>query len=208
MLTTILEILGIVSFAISGADKGMRKKLDLFGAYILALATCFGGGLLRDVILGITPPLSFRSPRNLLIATAATVIFLIRPLRKALRRNERLYELLLFLFDSLGLGVFTVMGVDVALTNAPWYGPVLPLFVGVITGVGGGVLRDTMAGDIPQIFVKHIYALASLAGAVVCLVIWKLLGREAAMVAGTSVTFLIRCFSAHFRWNLPSADEE
>lgn len=208
MLTTVLEILGIVSFAVSGADKGIRKRLDLFGAYILALATCFGGGLLRDVILGINPPLSFRSPRNLLIATAATAIFLIRPLRKALRKNERLYELLLFLFDSLGLGVFTVMGVDVALTRAPWYGPVLPLFVGVITGVGGGVLRDILAGDIPQIFVKHIYALASLAGAVVCLAAWKMIGREPAVIAGTFVTFLIRCLSAHFRWNLPSADEK
>ena len=79
------------------------------------------------------------------------------------------------------------------------------MFVGVVTGVGGGVLRDVMAGDTPYIFVKHVYASASLLGALMCAALWQWAGELPAMLTGTGTVVLIRCLSAHFRWNLPKA---
>lgn len=91
----------------------------------------------------------------------------------------------------------------------PWRPPTLFLlvFVGVVTGAGGGLIRDVMAGNTPYIFVKHVYACASLAGALVCAGLWEIAGSAAAMVAGLVTVVLLRCLSAHFRWNLPKAHE-
>ena len=83
----------------------------------------------------------------------------------------------------------------------------LLVFVGVVTGAGGGLIRDVMAGNTPYIFVKHVYACASLAGALVCAGLWEIAGSAAAMVAGLVTVVLLRCLSAHFRWNLPKAHE-
>ena len=110
----------------------------------------------------------------------------------------------MLLMDSIGLGVFTVIGVQAAFAQSSSHGIFLLIFVGVITGVGGGVLRDIMAGNMPYVFVKHIYACASLAGALLCTLLWK--GSAAwAMSLGAGLVILIRCLSAHFRWSLPKA---
>jgi len=109
----------------------------------------------------------------------------------------------MLLMDSAGLGIFTVMGVRVAWNCVEEPSLYLLVFVGVLTGVGGGLLRDVMAGDMPYIFVKHIYACASLVGAVICGVLWHPAGEVAAMLAGAAAVFAIRCLSAHYRWNLP-----
>ena len=108
--------------------------------------------------------------------------------------------------DSLGLGIFTVIGAQVAcvaLGHADW---LTIAFFGTITGVGGGVLRDVMAGDMPYIFRKHIYALASLAGALVWVAIHSLWSDRLAMFIGGSVVVVIRLLAAHYRWSLPKAD--
>ena len=208
MFLVILEILGLISFAVSGVVTAMRKRMDIFGAYVLALITCFGGGVLRDLILGQTPPAVFSQPVYPITATVTVAVFLIAPLRRTIMRRKKLYEFLLFLMDSIGLGAFTVVGVTASVAVFPEYNFMLHIFIGIITGVGGGVLRDTLAGDIPYIFVKHIYALASLTGAVVCLALWKLMGASAAAGIGAAVVLLIRCFSAYYKWNLPALEEE
>ena len=105
--------------------------------------------------------------------------------------------------DTLGLGIFTVVGINTAWNTSNEFGHFLLVFVGVITGVGGGVLRDMLAGNTPYIFVKHVYACASLAGAIVCVYTWDYIGMTRAMIDGTVVVVLIRLFSAHFKWNLP-----
>ena len=107
---------------------------------------------------------------------------------------------------SLGLGIFSVVGVSMAYTAQPDGGAFLAVFVGVLTGVGGGVMRDVMAGDMPYIFVRHIYACASLAGALLCALSWHALGQVPAMVAGAATVVVIRILSATFKWNLPKAD--
>lgn len=109
--------------------------------------------------------------------------------------------------DSIGLGAFTVIGIQIAYETLEAPTLFLLVFVGVVTGAGGGLIRDVMAGNTPYIFVKHVYACASLAGALVCAGLWEIAGSAAAMVAGLVTVVLLRCLSAHFRWNLPKAHE-
>ena len=118
-------------------------------------------------------------------------------------RNQKIFDLAMLFMDSLGLGIFTVMGIWIAMDLSPDRSRFLLTFVGVITGVGGGVIRDVLAGHTPYIFVKHIYACASMIGAIVCAFLWKLLPEYAVMLLGVAIILIIRLLSAHFRWNLP-----
>lgn len=203
----IFEIIGTVAFAVSGAITGLRKNMDIFGVCILGLTTAVGGGIIRDLILGITPPAAFREPTNALLAIAVSLIIFIRSIRRLLFGNRRVYEQLMLISDAAGLGIFTVCGVRVAI-DAGFGGSIfLTAFVAVLTGVGGGVIRDLFAGDRPQIFVKHIYACAALAGAVLCTLLWDIAGQSASMLAGFALIVIIRLLAARFRWSLPKAHE-
>ena len=204
-LVLLLEIAGTLAFSASGAMTGLRKGMDIFGVCILGLTTAVGGGVIRDLILGSTPPATFQNPIYAAVAvTAALVLFLPR-VRHLLTRDQRRYDQVLFWMDAAGLGIFTVLGIQAAYGCIPRPGLFLLVFVGVVTGAGGGVLRDILAGDTPYIFVKHVYASASLAGAAACGLLWAPLGEMPAMLIGTGLVMLIRCLSAHFRWNLPRA---
>ena len=170
--------------------------------------TSVGGGILRDVILGITPPLAFRDPTCTLVAVGVSLLLCIPWIRHSLMHNYRLFDVSLLLMDSVGLGVFTVMGIWNAMDFSPDRSTYLLVFVGLLTGVGGGVMRDVLAGNTPYILVKHVYACASLAGAVLCAVLWRLVPQYVAMLAGMTTVLLIRLLSAHFRWNLPRVEDE
>ena len=201
----VVNLIGTVAFAASGAMIGLKKEMDVFGVCILGLTTAVGGGILRDLVLGLTPPMAFRDPTAALVALVVSAVFFLRRARAVLERSPRLYDLLLFWMDSVGLGAFTVVGVQIAMDYAGQPTLFLLVFVGVVTGVGGGVLRDLMAQQVPYIFVKHVYACASLAGAVLCAGLWGWTGRVSAMLAGLGAVVLIRWLAAHFRWNLPRA---
>ena len=202
---TILELIGTVAFAVSGAMLGVKKHMDIFGVMILGLVTAVGGGVIRDLTLGITPPATFRDPIYAVTALVTAAIVFLPGVQRLLERHHRTYDLTMLWMDSLGLGIFTVIGVQAAFATSASHGIFLLIFVGVITGVGGGVLRDMMAGEPPYIFVKHIYACASLAGAVACALLWRYLSGAVAMVVGTIIVMGIRFLSAHFRWSLPKA---
>ena len=202
----ILELVGTVAFAASGAIIAIRKKMDIFGVAVLALTTAVGGGIIRDVILDVTPPATFRDPIYALTAIAVSIIVFLKPVRRYLTGNHTDYQRTMLVRDALGLGIFSVVGVSMAYTAQPDGGAFLAVFVGVLTGVGGGVMRDVMAGDMPYIFVRHIYACASLAGALLCALSWHALGQVPAMVAGAATVVVIRILSATFKWNLPKAD--
>ena len=111
----------------------------------------------------------------------------------------------MLVMDSLGLGVFTVVGIQRAYTATDHRGMFLLVFVGVVTGVGGGLMRDVMAGNTPYIFVKHVYASASIIGAILCAALWQPLGGTAAMIIGASVILTVRLLAAHYHWSLPRA---
>ncbi len=199
-----LECIGTVAFAVSGAMTALKKHMDLFGVIMLALITSVGGGVIRDVILGKTPPATFRNPVYAIIAAVTAIIVCLPFVRKLFKRYEKFFDYLLFLMDTLGLGIFTVVGIDTAFSHSHHYSAFLMCFVGVITGVGGGLMRDMMAGDIPYIFSKHIYAIASIEGALVCIWMWDF-SPMWAMFCGAALIVIVRILARHFHWGLPRA---
>ena len=202
----ILEFLGTVAFAISGASTGVQKKMDIFGVSMLAMTTAVGGGILRDIILNVTPPAAFRNPVFTLtsIATGIIVFYIVRQHYNFYQRPWG--EILLRTLDAVGLGLFTVIGVQAAFVHVSEANAYLAVFVGVITGVGGGILRDVLAGNTPYVLVKHFYACASLIGAVICAVLWPYAGSVPSMLAGAIIIVVLRNMAAHYHWSLPRID--
>lgn len=200
----IFELAGTVAFAVSGATVAIEKKMDIFGVIILGLTTSIGGGILRDLLLGISPPSTFQNPAYAVTAICVSVIIFLPSVRNILGKNQRFFGALLLVIDSLGLGIFTMVGVQTAF-HAASGGLFLTLFVGVVTGVGGGIMRDVMAGNTPYVFVKHFYACASLLGAISAVVLWQAIGEMTAMLTGAAVTVILRFLAAKYRWKLPRA---
>lgn len=202
-----MELMGTLAFAASGALTGLRKNMDIFGICILALTTAVGGGVIRDLVLGNTPPATFQDPVYAVVALVTALVLFLPQVRRLLIRNQALYDRVLFLMDAAGLGIFTVVGVRFAYAHVPQATLFLLIFVGVVTGAGGGLLRDIMAGDTPYIFVKHVYASASLVGAMVCGLLWHRLGEMPSMMIGLGLVVLIRVLSRMFQWSLPKAHD-
>ena len=178
LFTFMLEMAGTIAFAASGAMVGAQRGMDIFGVCVLGVVTAVGGGATRDIILGIVPPGMFQDPLYTIAATVTSCI------------------------------VFTVMGVDKGISQGYMGRTFFLVFLGTVTGVGGGLIRDMMAGVPPYIFVRHIYACASIVGAVACVWVYRLWGGVPAMVIGTVVVILIRYLAAHYRWNLPRLRRE
>ena len=171
IITFFMEMAGTVAFAASGAMVGVERNMDIFGVSVLGVVTAVGGGMIRDIVLGIIPPNVFTNPVYALVATITScVVFLVFYWkRQLLEGHMRLtYDRVMLVMDSIGLGIFTVVGVNTGIRSGYMDNVFLLVFLGTITGVGGGLMRDMMAGVPPYIFVKHIYACASIVGAVVC----------------------------------------
>ncbi len=197
----VLDIIGTIAFAISGALTAIKKQMDLFGVIILGVTTAVGGGAIRDLLVGISPPTMLASPSYTIIAICVAIIVFALASTTHIGKNQKIFDRLLFFSDSLGLGSFTVYGVSVGMDAGG--GLFLVVFLGVITGVGGGVIRDIFAGNTPYIFTKHIYACASIAGALVCALLWDIAGSAIATLIGFALVVVIRFLAAHFKWNLP-----
>lgn len=202
----ILEIIGTIAFAWSGAITGIKKEMDIFGVAILGTVTAVGGGIIRDLILGKTPPTTFLHPVYALVAVAVSIIAFIPFVRREFLKHKKRNDLFMLVMDSLGLGIFTVVGIGVAYEIAA-FNIMLFAFVGMITGVGGGMLRDMMAGQTPYIFVKHFYACASLIGALLTIAIIPFCGITPAMLIGAAVIIILRFLAAYYRWSLPRAHD-
>ncbi len=200
-----LDILGTIAFAISGALVGTEKKMDIFGVVILGVTTAVGGGVLRDVILNITPPSAFQNPVFTIIAIICSIIMFSSGVRNFVGRVPTLYDNLMFIMDTAGLAVFTLSGVQTALHSAYGSNIFLAAFVGVLTGVGGGLLRDLFAGNMPYIFTKHFYACAAIIGAIVFANLAGITGEYPAMIIGGISIIILRILAALFRWSLPKA---
>ena len=191
VLVFVLELIGTVAFAVSGAIVGIKKQMDLFGVIVLGICTAVGGGIVRDLILGVTPPVTFQNPVYTLTAAAVSVLMFLPHMRARIGRHEPVFDRLLLVMDAVGLGVFTVVGVQCAYQQSEDYTLFLLFFVGLITGVGGGVLRDVFSGERPYIFVRHFYACASIVGALICALCWRALGGNAAMLFGAAVVVVL-----------------
>lgn len=205
----IMELIGTVAFSCSGAMTAIRKKLDLLGIIILGVITAVGGGMLRDILVGIHPPTLFIRPVYVTFAVAAAVAMFLamksRRLSKLLLEAEY-YDWTMNLLDAVGLGAFTVVGVDTAVSAGFTQNLFLTVFLGVITGVGGGLLRDMMACEIPAILKKHIYACASLAGGLCYALITFYIPSDIALIISAALVIVIRLLARHYKWNLPRCD--
>ena len=205
----LIEFIGTVAFAISGAVVGVQKKMDIFGVTILAMTAAVGGGIIRDLILDVTPPTAFQEPVYACSAIVVGIIFFYIEYKNLFSHKPRFYDEILLWMDSLGLGIFTVSGIQAAYLSDVGRGEsffsklFLAVFVGVVTGVGGGVMRDMMAGESPFIFVKHFYATAALIGALICALTWGILGALPSMLLGAGTIMVLRVLAAHKNWNLP-----
>lgn len=209
VFTFVLEIIGTVAFAASGAMVGVTRKMDLLGVCVLGVVTSVGGGMIRDIVLGVRPPSVFTNPVYAAVATITScIVFFMLYINKRTVKiiYSQRYERIMKLMDSVGLGIFTVVGVNTGINYGYWFDTFLLVFLGTITGVGGGLLRDMMAGVPPYIFVRHVYASASIIGAIVCVYMHRIFGPVPAMIIASAVVVIIRCLAAHYHWNLPKVN--
>ena len=209
----IMEWIGTVSFATSGALVAIRHNLDLFGVMTVGAITAVGGGIIRDVLIGNVPPKIFYNPLVLLVAVAISVIvFLIAYVfRNKFNKLSEKIDTINVLFDALGLAAFSIAGVEVASTTLAEENVLLPIITGVLTGVGGGVIRDVLVNEKPYILTKHIYAVVSVLGSALYYLFSIYLGYTVFATFFVLVfTVTMRLLAAKFRWKLPRVefDEE
>jgi uncharacterized membrane protein YeiH len=198
--TTLLlavDFAGTLLFAIEGALAAAHGHLDLLGALVLAFATALGGGIIRDVLIGATPPNSIRDWRYAAIAFAgAGAVFFFYS------RVQEIPTSLMLVLDAAGLSLFAVAGAEKALEFG--IHPFIAILMGGITGVGGGTIRDVLLAQVPTVLRADVYATAALAGAAVVVAGRSLkLPPAAVTVAGAVVCFLLRMVSVWRHWNLP-----
>lgn len=210
LIIFVMEMVGTVAFAASGAMMGISRRMDVFGVCVLGVITAVGGGMMRDVILGNVPG-ALTEPVYVAAAVAtALLIFAVLYFKRDMMQGRfgLLYDRMMLVMDSVGLGIFTVVGVITGIENGYLANTFLLTFLGTLTGVGGGLLRDMMAGVPPYIFVKHIYACASVAGALTCVGIYRKFGQIPAVVISSLLVVAVRFLAAHYRWNLPHVERE
>lgn len=192
-----LDLIGTFAFAVSGALTAMHKKLDVFGIFIIGFVTAIGGGTLRDILIGNTPVIWMEQTYYIyLIGIAVILAILFRRYLAHLSRS-------LFLFDTIGLGIFTIIGVEAGIRAE--LDPIICIALGAMTGCFGGVMRDTLCNMVPVIFLKEIYATASIAGGVLYIVLFNLdLNSDVIYISTAGLIIIIRLLVVKFRVSLPS----
>ena len=197
LFLVVLDLVGISVFAISGGLVGVRKDLDIFGVLVLAITTGLGGGFIRDVLIGAVPPAALEDWRYLLVpAAAGLVTFRFHP---TLGRMERLVNI----FDAAGLSVFCVTGALKALAYG--LGPLPAAALGMVTGIGGGMLRDVLAGRVPVVLRGELYATPAFVGAGIA-VLGHEAGLRAAVIAAPAAAACLswRLLAMRRGWNAPT----
>ena len=206
IILLIMEWIGTISFATSGSLVAIRHNLDLFGVVTVGTITAVGGGIMRDVIIGNVPPKIFSNTLIIIVAVVTSlVVFLIAYLyRKKFNQLSESIDTVNIFFDALGLAAFSITGVEVACMAALKENIILVIIMGVITGVGGGVLRDVLVNEKPYILTKHIYAVVSVLG---CCIYYLLSVHFGFTVFATLFvlvfTLMMRLLAAKLRWKLP-----
>ena len=215
-METVLEIIhyiGIISFSAAGAMVAIDAEADWFGVVFLSVITCFGGGMIRDIIAGESIerhlPLFFSMHTEIIVCIfTATLMFLLAAIfKRKYVEEEQTVDKINNVLDALGIGVFSAAGTAAYLNISP----LVAILMGMISSIGGSITRDVIIGDIPQILRKRIYALATLAGSAAYYVTAKFIipGTEYCDVVSTVVCvvliFSIRMLATAFKWNMPKA---
>ena len=194
--TDIIEVLGTVAFAISGTFAAVQKRLDPFGVLIIAFVTSIGGGTVRDLLIGDTPVAWMRDVNYCLLILVTSLLALY------FKTQIKKFKVTLFLFDSLGLGLFTLVGVQKGIVFG--LDPGICVALGTITGCFGGVIRDTLLNTIPLVFRKEIYATASILGGVLYFGLLKInLDADIAKIAVIAFIVTLRIVVVRYKLALP-----
>lgn len=193
----LLDLLGTIAFATSGALIAMNKKFDIFGVFIVAFVTAIGGGTLRDVLIG-KEPVSWMLETYYVYTILTTVILAI------IFRNQLKYlSKSMFLFDTIGLGIFTITGTQIGVEYH--FNPIISIALGTMTAAFGGVIRDILCNQIPVIFREEIYATAAIIGAITFLILNKFgIPINVIYVITTLIVIIIRLIAVKFHLSLPT----
>ena len=193
-----LDLMGTFAFAISGATEGVRRQLDLFGVLVLSFAAATAGGIARDTLIGATPPDALADWRYLAVSILAGLVTFYGYEHVERLRNP------VQIFDAVGLGLFSVTGAAKALAFG--LGPSGAVLLGMLSGIGGGIARDLLVTEIPNVLRREFYAIAALLGAT-CVVAGDALGLSATptAIAGALTCFVLRFLAIRRNWQLPVA---
>ncbi len=197
-LVLALDLVGTFVFALSGATAGARRRLDIFGVLVLSFVAANSGGIVRDLLIGATPPAAISDWRYLAVSLlAGLMIFFWYPVVNRLSSP-------VLVFDAAGLALFCVAGAQKALVFG--LEPVMAALLGMLTGIGGGIARDVLLSNVPAVFRSDIYAVAALAGASVVVLGDALqLPTTATALAGATLCFGLRIAAIRYGWHLPTA---
>lgn len=207
LVVNIMELIGTIAFASSGAVIGIKKEMDIFGVVNLGVITATGGGLIRDIVIGVIPPTIFNNSFNIILSIiVSNLIFIVFYFKKRCTKkmNFRIYEKIMVISDAVGLGIFTVLGIRTTIDLANCQNKFLLAFGGVTTAVGGGVIRDILSNETPLIFMKHIYACSSIIGSCSYVFLWYYMQNDILSIIISVVSvIIIRIVSVYYDWNLP-----
>ena len=200
-----MEIIGTVAFAISGSIIAARYGLDLFGIILVGCITAVCGGIIRDIMLGHFPAYIFSDKTLLFIAAVTSLaVFIIAYLNSdKFEKLERVIESANIIFDAIGLAAFSVAGIEVTFGAGYGENALLSISMGVITGIGGGIIRDILVNEIPYVLKKHIYALASITGCITYYFTKQSGYKVLSLIVSVTVIILIRLLAARYHWKLP-----
>ena len=197
----LLDIIGTMAFAMSGALTAMHKKLDPFGVFIIAFVTAVGGGTLRDVLIGRTPVGWMRDLNYVYVIIIGFLLAII------FRKKFDRLRTSLFLFDTIGLGVFTLIGLEKGINIG--LHPVICIAIGTMTACFGGVIRDILCTEIPVIFRKEIYATICILGGIVFFILKKLnLDNDILYLATSLFIIAVRLMAVKFKWYLSPLEQK
>lgn len=207
------QLIGVIAFALSGAILAINKNLDILGVIIIGIVTAFGGGLTRDLVLGVHPPNVFWNREYIflvgiaVITTIACFLVAYCGKRTVFMLHKERNVFLLDIADAIGLASFCIAGSMYALSLGH-DGKVLLLFVGCITGVGGGIIRDLVLGEIPLVFRKNVYLTPSILGTLAFVLLQPHISNFLAGSIGFIIILTIRVLGIIFKWNLPTVNNE
>ena len=202
----IIELIGTAAFAITGVYAACQKGLDIFGALVLGCLTACGGGVLRDLLLGLTPPNLFLQPIYISVAAITSVLTLavLGMMGLHIKKHQSVIDQIVNFFDALGLAVFVLVGSQIAIQAGHQGNAFLVITVGVLTGIGGGMTRDVLCAAVPAVLHKRVYAIAAILGA--ALYYWLSftpLHNGVTMLLAAGLIITIRLLATIFRWTLP-----
>jgi uncharacterized membrane protein YeiH len=193
----VLDILGTIAFAISGALMAMNKKMDPFGVFVIGFVTAVGGGTLRDVLIGKQPVIWMNDISYIFLIGFAVFVAIL--FRKKLRNLQKSF----FLFDTIGLGIFTITGTEIGI-NANFH-PIISIALGTMTACFGGVIRDILCNEVPVLFRKEIYATACIFGSIAFIILYKFnIGQNIVYVSTSLIVIAIRLVAVKYKLSLPT----